>query len=221
MATIPDKVNTGALATIVAVGAISMVGISAALTAMVRSEVDQRADQVGAKSDLGPVRKLKGSQEAELNAPAARDPATGRAVVPIERAMDLVVEDLRQHPEHATAPPPPDAGKTNQAEGDAGAAADPAAGEAGATGEEAGSAPTEGTPAEGDPTGADPTGARPVEGQPGEGSQPETAPAPADPGAAPSKPETGNGKNKNKGARHAKAEPAAAPASPPVPPATP
>jgi hypothetical protein len=219
MATIPDKVNTGALATIVAVGAISMVGISAALTAMVRSEVDHRADQVGAKSDLGPVRKLKGIQEAELNAPAARDPATGRAVVPIERAMDLVVEDLRQHPEHATAPPPPDAGKKNEAEGDAGAPAEPAAGEAGAAGEETGSAPTEGTPAEGEPT--DPTGAQPVDGQPAVGSQPGSAPANGDPGAAPVKPETDNGKNKNKGSRHAKVEPPAAPASPPAPPATP
>src|SRR5688500_4961608 len=107
MATIPDKVNTGALATIVAVGAISMVGISAALTAMVRSEVDHHADKVGAKSNLGPVGELKRLQEAALNDPKP-DPSTGRAVVPIERAMDLVVEDLRQHPEHATAPAPVD-----------------------------------------------------------------------------------------------------------------
>jgi hypothetical protein len=212
MATIPDKVNTGALATIVAVGAISMVGISAALTAMVRSEVDHHADQVGAKSDLGPVRKLKSIQEADLNDPKP-DPATGRGVVPIERAMDLVVEDLRQHPEHATAPAPVDAGKKDDSE-DAGAPAEPASGDAaGATGEETGAAPPEGTPAE-------PTGAQPAEGQPAVGGS-EPAPTPGDPGAAPPKPETGNGKTKNKGARHAKAEPAVAPASPPAPTATP
>ena len=213
MATIPDKVNTGALATIVAVGAISMVGISAALTAMVRSEVDTRADQVGAKSDLGPIRKLKSAQEEELTG-RARDPVTGRAIIPIDRAMQLVVEDLRQHPEHATAPPPPDAGKKTESPGDtdAGAASDPAAGDAGAPSEPTGAAPGEGTPAEGQPAPE-----QPAEGAPAEGSQPTPAPAPENQGASPVKPETGNGKNKNKGARHAKAEPAAAPASPAAP----
>jgi hypothetical protein len=207
MATIPDKVNTGALATIVVVGAISMVGISAALTAMVRAEVDTLADQVGAKSNLGPVRELKRTQLAELAEPARRDPTTGRAIIPIDRAKDLVVEGIREHPERATDPPPPDAGKKDDRTADAGA--DPNAAEAAATDPDAGTAPTEGTPAEG----------QPAEAPPAEGSQPLPAPALEDQGTAPAKPETGNGKKKSKGAHHAQAAPAVAPVDPEVPPA--
>ena len=215
MATIPDKVNTGALATIVALGAISMVGISAALTAMVRSEVDTRADQVGAKSNLGPVTALKKTQRDELSAPAKRDPTSGRLMIPIDRAMELVVEDLRQHPERATDPPPPDAGKKDDTvtDSDAGAGADPNAADGG-------------SPTEGEPTGAVPTPGTPAEGQsaegpPAEGTSPTLGPAPEEQGAAPAKPETHNGKKKSKGAPQAQAEPAAAKAPPEAPEASP
>lgn len=195
MATIPDKVNTGALATIVAVGAISMVGISAALTAMVRSEVDSHAEQVGASSNLAPVHKAKAEWLAELNAPPKRDPTTGRTVIPIDRAMDLVVQDLRQHPEHATEPPPPDAGKREAA--DAGAA-EPAAADGAPAGQaDAGAAPPpsheEQPPA---PTPEPPSSAAP----------------PGEQGALPGK------KNKGASAAQAPAEPPAAPVAVPEPP---
>ena len=214
MATIPDKVNTGALATIVAVGAISMVGISAALTAMVRSEVDSHAEAVGAKSNLGPVRELKKTWLDELNQPARRDPATGRAMIPVERAMELVVQDLRQHPEHATEPPPPDAGKH---ESDAGAA--PAAADGAPTGEaDAGAAPAPEAPAPGHEAPA------PGHEAPAPGHEAPPAPAPEPPtgaappsgehNAVPSSPSPAPAKKK-KPAAHAPAPPPAAPPNSP------
>jgi hypothetical protein len=160
MATIPDKVNTGALATILVVGAISMIGISAALTALVRSETQAHGDAVGSHANLRTRTELARTQEGELTAqPAWSDRANSKVSLPIERAMELVVEDLRKYPEHATAPAPRDAAV---ADPDAGAATGEA--EAGAAPEGAEAGAVEGTPAEEAPQGA----AVPEKGAPSE-----------------------------------------------------
>ena len=98
MATENDKVNTGALATLVAVGTAAMIGICLAVNALVRHEVGNvsvERDAVGADA----YQALKQSQLDKLTAPAAwsnRD--KGQVSIPIERAMNLVLTDLKRNP---------------------------------------------------------------------------------------------------------------------------
>ena len=117
MATIPDKVNIGALATVVAVGAISMIGISAALTAMVRAEQDAHELEKGTTANLRPRRELAEVQLKELTKkPHWADRPHGKVAIPIERAMALVVTDISKNPNAATEPTPRDAGAAPEAE---------------------------------------------------------------------------------------------------------
>ena len=175
-----------------------MVGISAALTAMVRSEVDTPSStRWSASRTSRPVRELKADAErGAQRARQARPEAQAARSIPIDRAMELVVEDLRQHPEHATEPPPPDAGKKTDA--DAGAAADPDAADAGADGQ-----PKRPQLRKAHRRKASPRRHRSADRR---GLAASRAPAPEDQGTAPSQPETGNGK-KSQGARQL-AEPA-------------
>jgi hypothetical protein len=127
MATENDKVNTGALATLVAVGTAAMIGVCLAVNALVRHEVGSVSavrDEVGSDA----FRALKKDQLEKLAAPAAwSDRAKGTVSIPIERAMDLVLKDLKRNPWNATPAPPPDAGALAPAEADAGAAPEPSA----------------------------------------------------------------------------------------------
>jgi hypothetical protein len=134
MATENDKVNTGALATLVAVGTAAMIGVSLAVNALVRHEVGSisaERDAVGADA----YRALKQQQLDKLAAPAAwsnRD--KGEVSIPIERAMNLVLTDLKRNPWNATPAPPPDAGADAAMETtDAGADAAASDTDAGAT----------------------------------------------------------------------------------------
>jgi hypothetical protein len=103
MATQADKVNTGALTTIVVVLAVSTLGISAALTALVRYETSELGAQKGVTANLRTYRELVSVQRAELNRePAWVDKAKDRVSIPVERAMELVVQDLRKDPNLAT-----------------------------------------------------------------------------------------------------------------------
>src|SRR5262245_41659710 len=110
MATEDDKIDTGALATVVAVGAVAMVGISLAVNALVRHEqgaIGAGRDEVGANA----YRTMKREQLDKLSAPAAwADQSKGHVAIPIDRAMNLVLSDLKQNPWTATPAPPPDAG---------------------------------------------------------------------------------------------------------------
>lgn len=116
MATQADKINTGALATIVVVLAVSTFGIAAALTALVRYETATRGAEVGVTANLRSYRELSAKQRSELTAdPAWVDKDTQRVSVSVERAMDLVLQDLRKDPNLAT-----------EAAADAGAAPAPA-----------------------------------------------------------------------------------------------
>jgi hypothetical protein len=187
MATEDDKIDTGALATVVAVGAAGMIGISLAVNALVRHEVGSVSagrDEVASNA----YRALKKQQLEKLSAPAAwADQSKGQVSMPIERAMQVVLSDLKRNPWNATPAPPPDAGADAAAEGSPDAGADAATApqsDAGTAPAPAPSAPgSTGTPPApaGSATTAAPTAPRVM--------PPPTVPAPAPPPAsAPAQP---------------------------------
>jgi hypothetical protein len=133
MATEADKVNTGALATILTVGALAMIGISTAVTALVRYELETEGTTKGGGANLRTVEELDRNQRAELSKEASvvSDAQRRRYNIPIERAMQVMLQDLQRDPNTATAPPLlPDAGAASAdaaasaAEADAGALGD-------------------------------------------------------------------------------------------------
>ena len=103
----PDDLNVGLIATITIVGALLVVAIAAALTALVRSESTTYGQEVGTYADLGKVKRLKDEQKAKLEAPIGwADKAKGQVSVPIDRAMELVENDIQRDPFLATIAPP-------------------------------------------------------------------------------------------------------------------
>jgi hypothetical protein len=111
MATEADKVNTGALATLVAVGTFAMIGISLALVALVRDELSVEANEKDVAAD-SQYRELRRSQLQSLE-----------QGVPIEAAMQRVVRDIAANP-HAATP----AGTSGASTGGAASGTAPAAG---------------------------------------------------------------------------------------------
>lgn len=174
MATENDKVNTGALATLVAVGTAAMIGISLAVNTLVRHEVGNisvERDAVGADA----YHALKQSQLDKLTAPAAwsnRD--KGQVSIPIERAMNLVLTDLKRNPWAATPAPPPDAGADAAAE-----AADAGADAAAAADSDAGAAPEPPASASLSPSAAPPAPTAPATPTSAPAPKPSAAPSPA------------------------------------------
>ena len=169
MSTEKDKVNTGLLGAIAAILTLSVIGIAFAVTALVRNSEDEQIAEksVGAAQ---PVMDLSKQQESELTAPAAwADKAKGTASVPIDRAMALVVDKIKDNPEWATPAPPPK---------DAGADGDDDAGDAGAEGD------AEATDTDAGAESTDDAGAAPT---PPEKTEPST-PAPSPPTDAPKTP---------------------------------
>ena len=121
MATESDNVNSGALATLVAVGTFAMLGVCLVVTALVRSEIAEEVEKKEVSADR-PFRDLVAEQTAQMNAPAAyKDRGRGLVSLPIDRAMDLVVSGLAKDPTSATPPPP--AGGTGGVGGSAAEAA--------------------------------------------------------------------------------------------------
>ena len=104
-----DKINTGALGTLVAVGLLAMITITAAVTALVRHDLDiEEADKATNANQI--VTTLKESQREALNGPAGYvDRGKGVVSLPIELAKGLVVSELEHNPSSATPPPPPPA----------------------------------------------------------------------------------------------------------------
>jgi len=174
MATENDSVNTGALGTLVAVGAAAMIGICLAVNALVRHEIGTVGavrDEVGADA----YRTLRTEQLDKLGAPAAwSNREKGHVSIPIERAMNIVLTDLKRSPWNATPSPVSDAGTDAAAEApDAGAdAATPQA--------DAGTAPEPLAPAPLSPSVPTPS----VSSKPA----PEGSPAPPAPGTPAPKP---------------------------------
>jgi hypothetical protein len=103
----PDDIDVGLIATITIVGALLVVAIAAALTALVRSESHLYGLETGAYANLGAVKRLKAEQKAKLESPVAwGDKAKGQVVIPIDRAMDIVAKEIERDPFSATAAPP-------------------------------------------------------------------------------------------------------------------
>jgi hypothetical protein len=183
MATESDKVNSGALMTMVVVGTFSMIGVCLGVNALVRNEVDTMAAERAAPAER-PARDLQAEQLGKLNAPATwADKGKGLIALPVERAMEVVVADLARDPNTATPPQPVDAdagadaaptADMTDAGSDAEAAPEGAAeGDAGAT--------TEATPPPGGPAGiasSAPTAAAPPIPRPPEPGAVGPAPTP-------------------------------------------
>jgi len=102
MATEEDKVNSGVLGTLLAVLTFGVLATALAITALVRTGAEElRAERSGTDEEYA---TLRGSQEADLHLPAAYiDEQAGVVRLPIDRAMEVVVRDLRRNPESATA----------------------------------------------------------------------------------------------------------------------
>ena len=189
MATEDDKVDTGALGTVVAVGAAGMIGISLAVNALVRHEVGvvgAGRDQLGESA----FHTYKEEQLRKLSAPPTwADQSKGQVSIPIERAMKEVVTDLRRNPWNATPSPPQDAGTA-----DAAAEAPPDAGADGAAASEPDAGATAPEPpgsAALSPTAPAPTGSASAAPKPSSPRKlpPPTVPAtPPPPASAPAQP---------------------------------
>jgi hypothetical protein len=109
-----DKVNTAALGTLVAVGLFAMISICAAVTALVRHDIEVEQSDKDADANQTVI-ALKASQRAVLNgSPGYVDRGKGLVSLPIETAKQVVVADLARDPNSAT-PAQPDAGVTSTA----------------------------------------------------------------------------------------------------------
>ncbi len=175
----PDKVNSGALATLVALLALAMLGASLTITALVRAEENQLGGE-RALPGQNPYRNMRAEQQAKLNAPAAwADRSKGLVSLPIGRAEKLMLGDIRRGHTWVGELPPKEQGL-----GGAGGV-EPAAGEQPAKpkGTEPGQAPapghapTQGAPVQGAPVQGAPAPGAPVQGAPAPKKAPE-APAP-------------------------------------------
>jgi hypothetical protein len=103
----PDDIDVALIATITIVGALLVVAIAAALTALVRSESTLYGLESGTYANLGAVKRLKAEQKAKLETPVAwGDKAKGQVVIPIDRAMDIVAKQIDKDPFSATVAPP-------------------------------------------------------------------------------------------------------------------
>ncbi len=95
----PDEVNSGALATAIVLVALATLAVALVVTALVRTtteEVLSDKDQTQERA----FRHMKSEQLAALTAgPAYRDRATGLVSVPIARAMEIVLADIRENPQ--------------------------------------------------------------------------------------------------------------------------
>jgi hypothetical protein len=110
-----DKINTGALGTIVVVGTLALVGIAGALTALVRNEQEQADVALGARANVRAIQELRVEQRKTLNAPPAYvDRGASLASIPISGAMKLVVRDLERDPHSATPLKPEEQEKEEQ-----------------------------------------------------------------------------------------------------------
>src|SRR3954471_23313887 len=88
-ATEEDKINTGALGTLVAVGLFAMLSITAAVTALVRHDVEEEEALKDADANHEVV-GLKRAQHASLEAPASYlDKGKGTVALPIDLAQRL------------------------------------------------------------------------------------------------------------------------------------
>jgi hypothetical protein len=103
----PDNVNVGLIATITVVGAVLVLSIALALTALVRAQTAEFSNEIGAYGNLGAVKRLKAEQTAALEAtPTWVDKDKGLVALPIDRAKVAVTAEIQKDPTRATAAAP-------------------------------------------------------------------------------------------------------------------
>ena len=118
-----DKINTGALGTLVAVGLLAMPSITAAVTALVRHDIEGEEAQKDADQNQTVI-QLKSFQRGMLNGPAGYvDRGKGVVTLPIEVAQSVVVSELQKDPSSATPPAPPTSASAAAPAADGGAPA--------------------------------------------------------------------------------------------------
>jgi hypothetical protein len=106
MSTEDDKVNTGALGTLVVVGLFSTLSIALAVTALVRYSVQDVVDERQTLAQQG-YHDLRQDQTQKLSGnPAWTDKGKGLVSIPIERAKQKVLAELQRDPSSATPPAP-------------------------------------------------------------------------------------------------------------------
>ena len=135
MATEPDKVDNGILGTLIAVLGFGVLGIALAVIALARTQEDALSAERSEANDA--FMALRGAQEADLHLPIGYiDEKSGTVRLPIDRAMQMVVRDLRRNPQSATPQAPADERANGNAKKDAaeGAAAEDAEAPAAAPG---------------------------------------------------------------------------------------
>lgn len=190
MATQPDQVNTGALATMFALTALATVAAALGITALVRSEQGELG-KVRDEPITRAYRSLRADQERSLNAPPAWvDREKGLVSLPIDRAIALTVQDIRRGRTVVGAAKAEEAEEKPAEEGatpeDGAKAPEEGAQEAPATGEEGapGAAPTDSDSKDAAPKGEQPGKAEPQKTEP-EKAQPQksepSSPAPSQP----------------------------------------
>jgi hypothetical protein len=146
MATEADKVNNGAMATLIAVVALGVVGVALAVTALTRM---QQSAEFGGK---------EASAQAEYHALVKEQHEKLAAGVPIEAAMQAVAREFTKDPQSASPPLPPSEVAATAGAGGAEATAGGAGGAAG--GAPAGSKAAGGAPAGGKAAGGAPAGGK-------------------------------------------------------------
>ncbi len=172
-----DKINTGALGTLVTVGLFAMLTVTTAVTALVRHDIDAEQELKDADANQV-VTNLKATQHAALNGPPKLlDRSKGVVTLPIELAKGLVVSELARDPNNATPPAP--APTT-----DASAAAPAAAGSAAAPATSGSAAAPAGAEGKGAPQKAEP-GREVQKPAPGNATKPTPVPAPTPTAATP------------------------------------
>ena len=109
MATENDKVNTGALGTLLIVGLFATLSIALAVTALVHHSVQGTIDERQTLAQQ-PYRDLRHMQTEKISAnPTWADKGKGLVTIPIERAKLKVLTELQRDPSSATPPVPPSA----------------------------------------------------------------------------------------------------------------
>jgi hypothetical protein len=106
MATETDKVNTGALGTLIAVGLFATLSIALAVTALVRYSARGVSDQRQSLAHQGYLDLHKAQTDKLSAVPAWTDKGQGKVSIPIERAKSRVLAELARDPSSATPPAP-------------------------------------------------------------------------------------------------------------------
>jgi len=99
----PRHSNPSAVAALLAVGVLGLGAVVATLTALVRCEQASNEVEKATPANTRAYQELTAAQRAELaEEPQWVDKPAGVLSIPIDRAMTLVVEDIRRDPAAAT-----------------------------------------------------------------------------------------------------------------------